>query len=178
MVRLLMMFGQIGGKPWYGKHSRVVQGLTTGPHHIQLAGGTLLPGPRPIAAQIHPRAALDSVENPPRAGRCHDDTARVSTDDAWSLPALIWPQTLEGLRVANVNCHRPAVARLAQDRVGMQGQLRGEHGLHRRRWLAWPRLCGAASGLAPYHHDPDEPPGPHRVPQPHHACTSAPASRG
>ena len=133
MVGLLMIFGQIGGKPWYGKNSRFVQGLTTGPYHIQLAGGNLLPVPRPIAAQIHTRAALDLVEKPQRAGRCHDETARVGTDDALSFPALILPQTLEGIGVANVNFHRSAVAILAQERVGAQGQLRGEKGLNRRR---------------------------------------------
>lgn len=159
MGGLLRIFGQIGGKPWYGKNSRFVQGLTTGPHHIQLAGGNLLPVPRPIAAQIYTRAALDLVEKPQRAGRCHDETARVGTDDALSCPALILPQTREGIGVAHVNFHRPAVAILAQDRASAQGQSRGAKGLNRRRWLALPRLFGAASGLAPHHHDPDEPPG-------------------
>ena len=100
MVGLLMIFGQIGGKPWYGKKSRFVQNLPTGPHHLQLAGGNLLPVPRPIAAQIHPRAALDLVEKPQRAGRCHDETACVGTDEALSFPALFRPQTHEGMVVA------------------------------------------------------------------------------
>jgi hypothetical protein len=166
MGGLLMIFGQIGGKPWYGNKSRFVQGLTTGPHHIQWAGGNLLPVPRPIAAQLYTRAALDLVETPPRAGRGHDATERVGTDEAVSFPALIWPQTLEGLGVATFNCYRPAVAIRAQDGGGAQGQIRGEKGLNRRRWLAVPRLLGAARGIAPHHHDPDEPPGQHRGPQP------------
>jgi len=39
MFRLLMIFGQSWAEPWYGKNSGLVQGLTTGPHHIQLTGG-------------------------------------------------------------------------------------------------------------------------------------------
>ncbi len=48
-----MIFGQIRGEPWYGKNSGLVQGLTTGPHHIQLTGGDFLSVPGPIAAQMH-----------------------------------------------------------------------------------------------------------------------------
>jgi hypothetical protein len=40
MFRLLRIFGQSWGEPWYGKNAGRVQGLTTGPHHIQLLGAT------------------------------------------------------------------------------------------------------------------------------------------
>ena len=116
MVGLLMIFGQIWGEPWYGKNSGLVQGLTTGPHHVELAGGNFLSVPGPIAAQIERRAALDLVEKPQSACRRHDETERVGADDALPLAALILPQPIEGIGVANCNFHRPAVAILAQDR--------------------------------------------------------------
>jgi hypothetical protein len=166
MVGLLMSCGQIGGNPWEGKNARCVQGLTTGPYHIPWAGGNLRPGPRPRAAQIHTRAARDLVAKPPRAGRGQDDTARVGTAEAVALPALLVPQPLEGMGVAHVTFPRPAVAIRAQERLGAQGQLRGDKGLNRRRWLAWPRRFGAARGLAPPDHDLAAPPGQHRGPQP------------
>jgi len=112
-----MIVGQIGGQPWEGKNSRFVQGLTTGPHHLQVAGGNLLPVPRPIAAPMYPRAGLDVVETPPRAGRCPDEPARVGPDAAWSCPARIGPQPRAGLGVAQVKGHRPPHAGTAAPAV-------------------------------------------------------------
>ena len=72
MFRLLRIFGQSWGEPWYGKNSGLVQGLTTGPHHIQLTGGYFLSVPGPIAAQIEYRTTLDLVDKPQGACRRHD----------------------------------------------------------------------------------------------------------
>ena len=81
MFRLLMIFGQIRGEPWYGKNSGLVQGLTTGPHHIQLTWGYFLSVPGPIVAQIERRAVLDLGDKPQGACRRHDQTERVGADD-------------------------------------------------------------------------------------------------
>ena len=64
MFRLLRSVGQSWGERWYGKNSGLVQGLTTGPHHIQLTGGSFLSVPGPIAVQIERRATLDLVDKP------------------------------------------------------------------------------------------------------------------
>ena len=118
MFRPLMIFGQSWGEPWYGNNAGLVQGLTTGPHHIQLTGGDFLSVPGPIAAQIERRATLDLVEKPQRACRRHDQTERMGADDALPLTALLAPQPVEGIRVADCNFHRPAVAILVDDVVG------------------------------------------------------------
>ena len=110
MFRLLMIFGQSWGEPWYGKNSSLVQSLTTGPHHIQLTGGYFLSVPGPIATQIERRATLDLVKKPQGACRGHNETECIGADDALPLPALITPQPIEGIGVTDGNFHRPAVA--------------------------------------------------------------------
>ena len=67
-----MIFGQIRDEPWYGNNSGLMQGLTTGPHHVELTGRHLLSVPGSVAAQIHTRAALNLVNKPQRASRGHD----------------------------------------------------------------------------------------------------------
>src|SRR4030095_4244049 len=103
------------GYPGYGKNAGLVQGLTTGPHHIQLTGSYFLSVPGPIAAQIERRATLDLVDKPQGAGRHHDQTERMSADDALPLTALILPQASAGVSAANGHLHRPAVAILVPD---------------------------------------------------------------
>src|SRR5437870_5322483 len=110
MCRLLMIFGQSWGEPWYGKNAGLVQGLTAGPHHIQLTGGDFLSVPGPIAAKIERRVPLDLVDKPQGACGRHDETERIGADDALPLPALISPQPIEGIGVTDGNFHGPAVA--------------------------------------------------------------------
>ena len=57
MFGLLVIFGQLWGEPWYGKNAGLMEGLPTGPHHVELTGGYFLSVPGPIAAQWHVRAA-------------------------------------------------------------------------------------------------------------------------
>src|SRR5688572_22244835 len=104
-----MIFGQIRGEPWYGKNSGLVQGLPTGPHHIQLTGGYLLSIPWPIAAQRDIYTALTLGDKPQCACRRHDQTKRVRPKDALPLAALILAQPIEGARIPDGNFHRPAV---------------------------------------------------------------------
>jgi hypothetical protein len=117
-----MIFGHLWAEPWYGNNSRFLQGLTTGPHHIELAGSNLLSVPEPIAAQRERHAAFDVVDKPQRTRCGHDQTKRVGPDDALPLAALILPQTIEGIRVTDGNCHRPAVGVLVQELSGAQGK--------------------------------------------------------
>ena len=91
MFRLLMIFGQSWGEPWYGKNASFMEGLPTGPHHIQVTRGDFLSVPGPIAAQIERHATLDLVDKPQRACCRHDQTERVGAEDAVPLPALILP---------------------------------------------------------------------------------------
>ena len=104
-----MIFGQSWGEPWYGKNACLVQGLTTGPHHIQLTGGHFLSVPGPIVTQIECCATLDLVDKPQGACRRHDQTKRIGADDALPLPALLSPQPIEGIGVTDGHFHGPAV---------------------------------------------------------------------
>ena len=102
------MFGQRWGEPWDGNNAGLVQGLTTGPHHIQLTGGDFLSVPGPIAAQIACRATRDVGDKPQGTCRRHDYMERIGADDALPLPALIAPQPIAGIGVTDGNFHRPA----------------------------------------------------------------------
>ena len=71
------------GEPWYGKNAGRVQGLTTGPHRIQLPGGYLLPVPWRAAPLVRwlrrQRVELGAERQPPDdVGRLGQLTARVS----------------------------------------------------------------------------------------------------
>src|SRR5689334_9331949 len=110
MVRLLMICGQSWGEPWYGKNAGLVQGLTTGPHHIQLTRGSFLSVPGPIVAQVERRATLDLVDKPQGACRRQDQPECIGADDALPLPTLIAPQPIEGIGVTDGNFHGPATA--------------------------------------------------------------------
>ena len=109
MFGLLVIFGQIWGEPWYGKNSRFLKGLTTGPHDVKLAGSNLLSVPRPVVAQRERHAVFDLVDKPQRACRRHDQTERIGADDTLPLPALVSPQPSEGIGVTDGNFHGPAV---------------------------------------------------------------------
>ena len=141
-----------------------MQGLPTGPHHIQLTWGDLVSVPRPVAAEIPGRTVLDLGEKPQRARRRHTQAQRVGAEDALPSPALLLPQTIEGIGVADCNFYRPAVAVLAQDGVDAQGEVGGEKRLDRRERFTSPRRVEAASGIAPHNDDPDEASGQHGVP--------------
>jgi hypothetical protein len=166
MFGLLMIFGQLWAEPWDGNNSSFLQGLTTGPYHIELTGGSLLPVPWSIAAEIQTRAAIALVDAPQRARCGHDQTACVGPDEALPFAALLLPQTVEGIGGAHDNFHRPAAAILAHDGLEAQGEISGEKGFDGWRGFSVPGLFDAMGSLAPYHHDSDERPGQHRVPQP------------
>jgi hypothetical protein len=104
-----MIFGQSWGEPWYGKNSRFLQGLTTGPPHIQLTGGHFLSVPGPRGTPIACGATLALVDKPQGACRRHDHTKRIGADDALPLPALLSPQPIEGMGVTDGHFHGPAV---------------------------------------------------------------------
>src|SRR5437588_10314648 len=110
-----MIFGEIRDEPWYGKNSGLLEGLTTGPHHFKLTGRYLLSIPGPIAAQMHPRAALNLGDKPERTRCGHDQTKRVRPNDALPFATLILAQTIEGIGVTDFNFHGPAVTILVQD---------------------------------------------------------------
>jgi len=161
-----MIFSPIRGAPRYGKNAGLVQGLATGPYHLSWAGGDLLPVPGPVATEMPDRAARNVGETPPRACRCHDPTQRVDADATLPCTALLLPQPLTGMGVAEVQFHGPAVASLASDDVEAQGESGGEQGRDRRSWWVAPRRFEAAGGSAPHAHALEESSGPHRVPPP------------
>jgi hypothetical protein len=178
MFGLLMIFGQIRAEPWYGKNSGHMQGLTTGPHHIQLTGRHLLSVPGPIAAQWHIRTAFNLVHKPQRACRSHGQTQRVGPHDALPSATLILAQTLEGVGVTARNFYRPAVAILVHEVLRAQGQIGREKGLDRRGRFALPRLLQTACGITSHHDVSDQPSGNTACHRPHQAWTSAPFSSG
>jgi hypothetical protein len=101
MVLLLMIFGKIWGKPWYGEHARLVQGFATGPGKVELAGGAFLPVPGSITPEIHPVTLVSLFEKPERPRGGHHEAKRVGPDHALDLPALVLAQAVEGIAVAN-----------------------------------------------------------------------------
>ena len=137
-----MIFGQSRGEPWDGKNSGLMQGLPTGPHYLQLTGGSFLSIPGPIAAQRHIYTALTLGDKPQRACRRHDQTQRVRPKEALPLAALILAQPIEGARIPDGNFHRPAVAILVQAVLGTQRQIGGEKGVEGWGWFALSRAFG------------------------------------
>ena len=139
MVLLLMIFGKIWGKPWYGENARLVQGFATGPGNVELAGGAFLPVPGSITPEIHPVTLVSLFEKPERPRGGHHEAKRVGPDHALDLPALVLAQTVEGIAVANGDFDGPAVAIQPQDVLQAERELRGEEGFDwgRRFALAW-----------------------------------------
>jgi hypothetical protein len=58
-------------------------------------------------AQRHTQAALNVGDKPQRACRCHDQAQCVGADDALPSPALLLPQTHEGIGIADGNFQIP-----------------------------------------------------------------------
>jgi hypothetical protein len=111
-------------------------------------------------------------DKPQGAGRRHDQTKRVRSQDALPLATLVSAQTIEGARITNGYFHRPAVAIFVQDVEGTPRQIGGEKGFEDRRWFSLSGLFGASVGCTPEHHDSQ------KSPRPHQAWISAPASLG
>jgi hypothetical protein len=157
MVPLLMMFGTIWGKSWSGENARLMQGVSTGPGHVEWAGGAFLPGPGSITPEIHPVRLVRLVETPARPRGGHHEATRVGPDQALDRPALVLAQAVEGMAVAHGDCDGPAVARLPPDVLQAARERRGEAGVDwgRRCALAW--LLGPGGG-ATDHDDADQPP--------------------
>ena len=109
MLRLLMVFGQIRGEPWYGKNAGRMERLPTGFRHIELAGRHFLSVPGPVAAQGHLCAAIHVRNEPQRACRGHDQTKRVGAYNRLPLATLVLPESVKGVTVADRNFHSPAV---------------------------------------------------------------------
>jgi hypothetical protein len=160
-----MIFGQLWGEPWDGKNSRFLQGLTTGPHHIQVTGGDLLPVPGPIGTQLARRATLDLIEKPQCACRRPAQTKRMGANDALPLTALSSPQPIKGVGVANGHFHGPAAAILVDDVGGASRPLSGAKGFDGWGWFSLPGLFGGDFAITPQHHNPHEAPRQPRVPQ-------------
>ena len=165
MFGLLVIFGPLWGKPWYGKNAGLLEGLTTGLRDIELTGSHFLSVPGPVAAQRHPGAAINLVDKPQRTGRGQDQTQGVCPDDALAFPTLLLAQPREGVGVTDGNLHCPAIAILCEEVLRAQGELGREKRLDRWGWFAVARTCGAALALTPYDHNPQEAPRQHRVPQ-------------
>ena len=165
MFGLLDIFGPLWGEPWYGKNAGLMEGLPTGLRDIELTGSRFLSVPRPVAAQRHPRAAINLFDKPQRACRGQDQTQRVGPYDALAFTTLLLAQTREGVGVTDGNFHRPAVTILREDVLRAQGEIGREKRLDRWGWFAVARTFGAALALTPYDHNPQESPRQHRVPQ-------------
>ena len=111
------------------------------------------------------RAARNLAEKPQGACRCHDQTDRVGTDEALPLPALLLSPPVDGMRVADVTFHRPAVAILVDDVVGASRQSGGAKGCDGGERLSVPGPFGGVFALTSQPHDPPEAPRQHRRPQ-------------
>src|SRR5215831_14859430 len=167
MCRLLRLFCKIWGEPWYGENAGLVEGFLARPDDIELAGGALLPVPRPIAVEIEGVGPANLLDEPQCACRRQPKAQRVSPDDPWQLPTLLMTQPIKGIGVTNCDFDGPAVSILLQHVLHVEGEIRGEEGLDggRRLVSAW-RLAPLPRGAAD-RHDPYQPAGQHGVPQAH-----------
>ena len=84
----------------------------------------LLSVPGPIAPQRYTRTVRNLGDKPQCAGRRHDQTKRVRSQDALPLATLVSAQAIEGARITNGHFH-PAVAIFVQDVEGTQRQIGG-----------------------------------------------------
>jgi hypothetical protein len=137
-----MIFGQIRGKPWYGTQAGLVQGLTTGPHHIQLTGRHLLSVPGPRAAQRHPCATLAWGDTPERACHRHAQTPRVRPQETWPLAPLLVAEPIDGARITACHVPSPAGAIRVEDVLGAHGTLGGDKGFKGWGWGSLARPFG------------------------------------
>src|SRR5918995_5604516 len=156
MVLLLMIFGEIWGKPWYGENARLKKGFATGPGNVELAGGALLPVPRSITPEIHRRTLVGLCEEPERPRGGHHKAKRVGPDNALELAALVMAQAIEGIAIPSRDVDGPAVAILLQDVLHAERQGRGEEGFDwgRRCALAWLLRTGAGATDHDHAHQP------------------------
>jgi hypothetical protein len=159
-----MIVGQRWGAPWDGNKPGLVQGLTTGPPHLQLTGGNFLSVPGPLVTQMACGATLDLLDTPPGAGRRHDQTTRLGAADAVPRPALRSPPPIAGLGGTDGHGHGPAVVRLGAEVVGASGPSRGETGCEGWGWVSLAGLWGRGGARTPPPHDPHATPRPPRVP--------------
>ena len=90
---------------------------------------------------------------------------RIGANEALPLTALISPQPIKGVGVANGNFHGPAVAILVDAVVGASRPIRGKKGFEGWGRFSWPGLFGGGLALTPQPHHPHEAPRHHRVPQ-------------
>ena len=164
MFGLLVIFGQCWGEPWDGTNAGLIQGLPTGFRHVELTGRRFLSVPGPGAAQRHSRAAIHLGNEPQRAGRGQNQTPRMRPKEARPLATRFLAQPRAGLGVPDGHFHCPAGMIFGSDVLGAQGEIGGEKGCDDWGWGSGATPCGGACGLAPYAHDPQEPPRPHRVP--------------
>ena len=89
------------------ENAGLVQGLTTGPHHIQLTGGRFLSVPGPIVTQIECCATLDLVDKPRvRAAAMTKQNVLAPTMRCRFPPVLA---AIEGIGVTDGHFHGPAV---------------------------------------------------------------------
>src|SRR5512134_799978 len=165
MCGLLVIFGHLWGEPWYGKNASLMEGLPTGLRHVELTGRRFLSVPGPVAAQRHPRGAINVGHEPPCTCRGQDHAQCVGPDDALAFPTLLLAQTREGIGVTDGNFHRPAAPILREDVLWAQGEIGREKRLDRWGWFVVASPFGAVLVLTPYDHDPHEASRQHRVPQ-------------
>src|SRR5712691_12072302 len=72
LINLLLIFGHSGEKPRYGKNSRLLQDVPTGPHYIKLAWGHLVTVPRPQPLQHNVGMLLAGDDEPQGTGGGHE----------------------------------------------------------------------------------------------------------
>ena len=165
MFGLLVIVGQLWGEPWYGKHTGLIEGLPTGLRDGELAGGSFLSVPGPVAAQRHTCATLHGGNAPPRAC-CHPaHTQCVGADAAVPRAPLVLSQPSDGVTVTDSHCHGPAGARRAHALVSAQRQSGGEKGCEGWGGCSLALLWGGGLALPSPPHDLHEAPRHHRVPQ-------------
>ena len=95
-----MIFGKIGGEPWYGKNSGVLQRFAAGPDDVELAGSALSGGTRGESARD-------------RGGTCAECSTNHSVRAAARTKRKVLAPTTRS-RLRHWSCPKPAKALLSR----------------------------------------------------------------
>ena len=154
MFGLLVIFGQLWGKPWYGENTGLMEGLPTGLRDVELTGGRFLSVPGPVAAQRHPVsrstwAMNHSVRAAARTKRNVLAPMMRCRLRHWSCPS---PSKALLSRMAISTAQRWPYARTISS--ALKGEIGGEKGFDGWGWfsLSWP--CGGSCAMPAQHRQP------------------------
>ena len=93
-INLLLIFGHSCENPRYGKNSRLLQDVPTGPRHVKLAWGYLVTVPRPKPLQRHVGLLLAGDDEPQGTGGSQEEAQGIGAHKVLELATLVLCYTI------------------------------------------------------------------------------------